>query len=261
MKPTTIYQVDAFSTGVLTGNPAAVCPLSQWPEDELLQAIATENNLSETAFLVRAKNHYEIRWFTPRGEVDLCGHATLASAYIIFNKLDTGLNSVVFNSKGGKLQVHRKGTQLTLDFPALPYEEISLDSSIPELVNIKPSKILRSTYDLIWVMQNEGEVQEAHPNFQLISAQPYRGLIITSKGHSEDFYSRCFYPRHQVMEDPVTGSAHCVLTPYWSAQLGKQQLRARQGLERQGVIDCFFAKDRVLLTGQCSLYLEGTLFV
>lgn len=261
MKPLTLYQVDAFSSGVFTGNPAAICPLTQWLEDSLLQAIAAENNLSETAFFVPSTGGYEIRWFTPRGEVDLCGHATLASAYIIFNRLDPELNSVVFNSKSGELHVHRSGTLLTLDFPALPYETISLDDEIPDLINIKPKRILNSTYDLIWVMEHESDVQQAKPNFELISAQPYRGLIVTTKSQSEDFYSRCFYPRHQVMEDPVTGSAHCVLAPFWSAQLGKKQLRARQGLERQGIIDCTMEDDRVLLAGECFLYLEGTIFV
>jgi PhzF family phenazine biosynthesis protein len=260
MKNLSLYQVDAFSSGVFSGNPAAVCPLDSWLDDALLQAIAAENNLSETAFFVANESGFQIRWFTPRGEVDLCGHATLASAYVIFKKLQPELNVIEFNSRSGILKVTQEAEKLILNFPSLPYEEIDWQEEFIGAVNINPSKVFRSTFDLLFIFDREEDITNAIPNHTLISKLPYRGLILSSPAQNVDIYSRCFYPRYQVMEDPVTGSAHCVLTPFWCSQLGKTNLRAKQGLERQGIVHCELQNDRVLLAGECFLYLEGRIY-
>ena len=261
MKKLTFYQVDAFASSLFTGNPAAICPLDNWLADDRMQAIAEENNLSETAFFVPNNNGYQIRWFTPNEEVDLCGHATLASAYIIFEKLEYQESEIIFYSKSGELRVSRENNILKMDFPALSYQKINPSNELYEALNAKPIKIFKSKFDLLCIFENENEVEQANPNLSAIAALDYRGVIFTSHSTKHDVYSRCFYPGCSVPEDPVTGSAHCVIAPYWCEQLNKKRIHARQGLKRQGELICEVRGDRVLLFGNCYLYLEGKIHI
>ncbi|KTD23388.1 epimerase [Legionella lansingensis] len=252
-----IYQVDAFTTKLFGGNPAAICPLNRWLDDKTMQAIANENNLSETAFIVREGEAYHIRWFTPNSEVALCGHATLASAYVIFTMLGHAGNSITFKSLSGELQVKKQGEQLQLNFPALPYKQMTPSSALLAALNVTPKAVYESTFDLLLIFAEEKEVEEAKPDLNAISLLQNRGIILTAPSAKFDVYSRCFYPGCDVPEDPVTGSAHCVIAPYWSERLGKQRIHASQGLKRQGELICEVSGDRVLLTGSCRLYLQG----
>ena len=261
MKTLNLYQVDAFASSLFTGNPAAVCPLNRWLTEDQMQAIAEENNLSETAFYVPHNNGYQIRWFTPNEEVDLCGHATLASAYIIFEKLGYQKNEIIFYSKSGELRVSREKNRLKMDFPALSYQKINPSNELYEALNAKPIKIFKSKYDLLCIFENENEVEQANPNLSAIAVLDYRGVIFTSLSTKHDVYSRCFYPGCSVPEDPVTGSAHCVIAPYWCEQLNKKSIHAKQGLKRQGELICEVQGDRVLLFGNCYLYLEGKIYI
>jgi len=258
-----LYQVDAFASRLFEGNPAAVCPLEAWLSDELLQSIATENNLSETVFFVPNQVGFDIRWFTPNGEVGLCGHATLACAFVIFNHIQTGADQIVFNSLSGQLIVRKDGNKLVMDFPALPFEAMRMDPKYLRLINIAPKAIFKSNFDLLFILENETEVENAELDLTAISKLPYRGVIIsaTTNKFGGDIYSRCFYPKHNVPEDPVTGSAHCVLAPYWCKELGKIKIQATQGSKRKGKLVCEMAGDRVLLSGECQLYLQGALFL
>lgn len=208
MKSLPIYQVDAFASNLFKGNPAAVCPLDKWLSDETMQAIAAENNLSETAFFVREDEGYRLRWFTPNEEVALCGHATLASSYVLFNQLGFSGKEILFHSLSGKLWVKNTEQGLVMDFPALPYEEIDFRRELEHLNLKKPFKVLQSQFDLMFVYQNAEEVSEAKPDLNAVAHLDYRGLILTAPGTSTDVYSRCFYPGCNVPEDPVTGSAH-----------------------------------------------------
>lgn len=261
MKTLNLYQVDAFASTVFKGNPAAVCPLDDWLSDAQMQQIAAENNLSETAFFVPFKQGYHIRWFTPGTEVDLCGHATLASAYVLFEKLALTDNEIRFYSKSGVLKVTRDNKQLQMDFPALPYQEITPPKVLLDAFNIKPKIIFESTFDLLCVFDNEYDVECAAPNLSVIAELTYRGVILTAPSTKADIYSRCFYPGCEVPEDPATGSAHCVIAPFWSHQLNKTCIHAIQGLKRQGELICEIKNDRVLLSGSCHLYLEGKIFI
>ncbi|OCH98804.1 isomerase [Legionella jamestowniensis] len=252
-----MYQVDAFTTTLFGGNPAAVCPLEEWLDEQLMQSIATENNLSETAFITKEGDHFHIRWFTPNSEVALCGHATLASAYVIFEKLGYPGNSLVFQSLSGELRVARQGAALQLDFPALPYTEIKPSPALLAAMNIVPKAVYESTFDLLVICDDEKDVQKAQLDLNAISQWQNRGVILSAPSTQFDVYSRCFYPGCDVPEDPVTGSAHCVIAPFWSERLGKKTIYALQGLKRQGELICEVKNDRVLLTGECRLYLEG----
>ena len=257
-----IYQVDAFTDELFAGNPAAVCILQDWISDHLLQSIGAENNLPETAFIVARGKEFEIRWFTPAVEVDLCGHATLASAYVLFNYLDYKGSEIVFNSpKSGKLIVRKQDEFLYLDFPSDVLEECDLISRIRECIGIHPGKTLKGKTDYIAVLDSEKEVQGIHPDFTQIAELGGRGLIVTAPGDSVDFVSRFFAPQTGINEDPVTGSAHTSLIPYWSARIGKKEMVARQLSERGGELMCEFKGDRVLIGGKARLYLEGEIFI
>ncbi len=261
MKELTLYQVDAFATSVFKGNPAAVCPLESWLTDQQMQNIAEENNLSETAFIVPADNHYQIRWFTPNTEVALCGHATLASAFVLFNMLNHQGSEIIFQSQSGELRVSRQNNQLQMDFPALPYKKTMPSAVFLKAINIEPKEVYQSTFDLLCIFDDEADVQQAQLDLFTISQLDYRGIILSAPGKNYDVYSRCFYPACNVPEDPVTGSAHCVIAPYWSNRLNKNSIHALQGLKRQGALDCEVKDSRVLLSGTCHLYMQGTIFI
>lgn len=262
MKKQLIYQVDAFASQLFGGNPAAVCPLDDWLSAELMQSIARENNLSETAFIVAKDDQYQIRWFTPNTEVALCGHATLAAGFVIFECLNHKKNQIIFTSQSGELRVSKSDHQLLqMDFPALPYLKITPQPELLEAMSVKPIEVYKSTFDLLLVFDHERDVECSQLDLNAIAKLPYRGVILTAPASHADVYSRCFYPACNVPEDPVTGSAHCVIAPYWSERLGKNKIYARQGLERQGELWCEVNMDRVLLSGSCQLYLEGHVFL
>lgn len=257
MPTLSIYQVDAFTDRLFHGNPAAVVPLPAWLSDELMQAIAAENNLSETAFFVPEKDGFHIRWFTPNTEVALCGHATLAAAYVIFNHMNYRQDEIRFRSLSGELKVRRQGGLLQLDFPALSFAPANVAKDQCPALGAVPDEIYQSDFDLLCVFSDEQQVRAAKPDLSVLAQWPYRGIIFTAPSTTADCYSRCFYPACSVPEDPVTGSAHCVIVPYWAARLGKQLLRARQGLARQGELHCELHQNRVLMAGDCRLYLTG----
>lgn len=258
-----IYQVDAFTSELFSGNPAAVCILDEWPDDALLQAIAAENNLSETAFLVRRDQRFEVRWFTPVTEVALCGHATLASSFVIFNCLHWTGDIIRFHSlKSGELRVTRNGELFSMDFPARHPTRCEIPDLLPEALNRRPMEVLDTAEDLLVVLEDERAVRELKPDLSLLmQIEQRRGIIVSAPGELCDFVSRFFAPLVGIPEDPVTGSAHCVLTPYWAKRLGKKQLRARQLSRRGGELLCEDRGDRVTISGKAVLYLEGTIMV
>jgi PhzF family phenazine biosynthesis protein len=257
MKKQPIYQVDAFTSRLFNGNPAAVCPLDTWLDDTLMQLIAKENNLSETAFIVPFDDHYQIRWFTPNQEVALCGHATLASAFVLFELLGYPHSELKFDSQSGPLRVKKEGALLQMDFPKLPYRKFIPQSELLAAINVSPVETYDSTFDFLFIFKNEQEVQHAKLDLNVIAKLGPRGVILSAPGSSSDSYSRCFYPGCDVPEDPVTGSAHCVIAPYWSDRLGKTKIHAKQGGTRQGEMVCEVTEERILLSGTCQLYLEG----
>lgn len=257
-----LYQVDAFSDTLFGGNPAAVCPLDKWLDDDLLQKIAMENNLAETAFFVKQNDHYEIRWFTPNVEVDLCGHATLAAAYVLFHHENHKGNSVVFHSpKSGKLIVRTELNRLVLDFPTDKFNSIPVSSEIVSCFDKKPIEAYKGKTDYMLVYEKETDIITIKPQFNFISKLKGRGVIITAKGDNVDFVSRFFAPQSGIIEDPVTGSAHTTLTPYWSERLGKKELSAIQLSDRKGYLQCKFLNDRVEISGQAKLYLKGEYYI
>ena len=256
-----IFQIDAFTDTVFGGNPAAVCPLESWLDDATLQAIANENNLSETAFLVPANGAYALRWFTPLAEVDLCGHATLASAYVVFHHLQRDANSVAFETKSGRLEVTRGDGGLTMDFPALAAHPVEAPADLAEGLGAKPEAVF-ADMDYLALFETEADVRAIEPNLTALARlDERRGIIVTAPGESADFVSRFFCPRLGVPEDPVTGSAHCMLAPFWAERLGKTILHAQQVSARGGAVQCTVAGNRVRLAGQAVQYLEGTIAV
>ncbi len=254
------YQVDAFATAVFQGNPAAVVPLEYWLEDGLMQAIAGENNLSETAFLVETAQGFDLRWFTPCCEVDLCGHATLAAAYVVFEKLAYREPVVRFATRSGELRVERHGDTLSMDFPAIQGVPCEAPSYLLEGLGIKSDTVLAGD-DYLVVLDTESRVRAITPNHEALRRLDLRGVIVTAPGDEVDFVSRFFAPRFGIPEDPVTGSAHCMLTPYWSAVLGRQTLKARQVSKRGGDMECSLQEGRVILRGKAILFMEADLFV
>ncbi len=254
------YQVDAFATRVFEGNPAAVCPLEAWLDDGLMQSIATENNLSETAFFVPSGNGFELRWFTPDGEVDLCGHATLASAHVLFNILDYQRERICFSTRSGDLFVTQKDRLLEMNFPATPLKRIDIDAKLAAAFGQAPSE-LWSDMDYVAVFENETVIRNLDPDQLLLKQLDLRGVIVTAPSSHCDFVSRFFAPKHGIPEDPVTGSAHCALAPYWAARLGKTVLQARQISKRGGDVGCEVNGDRVLLRGSAVVFMEGEIFV
>ena len=261
MKTLPIYQVDAFTTKLFGGNPAAVVPMETWLPDEVMQKIAMENNLAETAFIVREPEGYRIRWFTPAVEVDLCGHATLASAYVFFNGLGHNSASISFNSRSGILIVTKNGDELTLDFPADELREIPLTSDITSAFKEKPIAACKGKTDYMIVFGSENEIANMVPDISKINSLIARGVIVTAKGNEVDFVSRFFAPQAGIDEDPVTGSAHTSLTPYWSKQLGKKTLKAIQLSARRGYLTCVANGNRVQISGEGRLYLKGQIIV
>lgn len=259
----TIYQVDAFASEVFSGNPAAVCILEAWLPDTLMQQIAMENNLSETAFLVKSDEKYEIRWFTPGVEVDLCGHATLASAFVLFSEQEKKAKKIEFHSpRSGALSVKRESDgQLTLNFPA---DTMTLIDPIPELeqaMGRQAIACLKGKTDIMLLYESQEDIQSLNPNFFLLKDLDIRGVIATAPGNEVDFVSRFFAPRSGVDEDPVTGSAHTSLTPYWAYAMGKNKLVARQLSKRGGELKCRLDGDRVRITGHCVLYMKGKIYI
>lgn len=258
-----LYQIDAFTDQVFGGNPAAVCPLSTWLADETLQAIAAENNQAETAFLVaRADGDYDLRWFTPTLEVDLCGHATLASAYAVFSHLRPQADSVRFHSRSGPLTVTRAGEVLTMDFPAQPPRRAGSEeaAAVAAALGSEPLEVWRDEKFLA-LLPDEAAVRAAAPDLALVAALPGDGLIVTAGGEVHDFVSRYFAPASGIPEDSVTGSAHCVLAPFWAERLGRNPLQARQVSRRGGDVACHVAGDRVCLSGRAAPYLEGSITI
>lgn len=257
-----IYQVDAFSDSIFAGNPAAVCPLDKWLPDEILQSIAMENNLAETAFYVITGDGYTLRWFTPTVEVDLCGHATLAAAYVLFNYENfNGTKINFFSPRSGPLTVTRNGELLTLNFPTDYFREIEISDDILACFNVPPQKAFKGKTDFMLVYGSEQDIRTIEPHMDAISRMDGRGVIITAKGDTVDFVSRFFAPQSGVPEDPVTGSAHTTLTPYWSKELGKSDLTAIQVSKRKGQLFCRNLMDRVEISGKGSLYLKGEIFL
>ncbi len=251
-----VYQVDAFTSRIFAGNPAAVCPLEAWLPDETMQAVAAENNLSETAFFVRNGNGFHLRWFTPGVEVDLCGHATLASAFVLFHLLGEQGDEITFTTKSGELIVRRRNSMLALDFPARPPEPTPPCVGLIEAFGVKPQAVL-SARDYLLVFDNEDEVRKLEPNMELLKGIDRFAVIVTAPGDECDFVSRFFAPAKGVPEDPVTGSAHCTLIPYWAQRLSKDKLLARQISKRGGELHCELRGDRVEMAGQAALFLRG----
>lgn len=255
-----LHQIDAFTGTRFRGNPAAVCPLETWLSDELLQAIAAENNLSETAFCVPRDGAWELRWFTPTTEVDLCGHATLAAAHALFSTGRAGAEEIIFHSRSGPLRVRREGAALTMDFPVQTPEPCATPEALAAGLGRAPASCFRAA-DYLAVFPSQRDIEEIRPDFGILRNLDRRGVIITAPGAECDFVSRFFAPNCGIDEDPVTGSAHCALTPFWADRLGKTSLTARQVSRRGGDLRCRLAGDRVFLSGEAVLYLEGTITV
>jgi PhzF family phenazine biosynthesis protein len=262
-----IYQVDAFAKEIFKGNPAAICPLDEWIDAELMQKIALENNLSETAFFVKKDDVYEIRWFTPTFEIDLCGHATLASAFVIFDILKAEENLIKFHShKSGALAVEKKGDVLTLDFPVRLVSPIDAPDALFEAIGGRPKEVFKAR-DYFLVYENEQQVLDLKPDFSALQKIgstldiAAHGVIVTAHGDSADFVSRFFAPEVGVMEDSVTGSSHCNLIPFWAERLGKNELFAKQISTRGGELFCELRGDRVKIGGHATLYLKGEIYV
>jgi PhzF family phenazine biosynthesis protein len=262
-----LFHVNAFTSDPFRGNPAAVCPLQNWLDDQTLRKVAAENNLSETAFFVPKSGHgaahYELRWFTPRGEVRLCGHGTLASAHVVFNLLEPRLNTVQFETRhSGTLTVRRDDDLLALDLPALfPKDCKTLPEGLAQALGPRPrpSAVLEVNQIYLVVYDNETAIRNMRPDFSRLEQLHPFVVAVTAPGETVDFVSRYFKPSYGMPEDPVTGSAHCALTPYWSQRLGKSWLHARQLSERGGELWCEMAGDRVVLKGHAALTLQGTL--
>jgi PhzF family phenazine biosynthesis protein len=255
-----IYKVDAFAAKVFSGNPAAVCPLDTWLPDATLQAIATENNLSETAYFVGNNGRFDLRWFTPACEVDLCGHATLASAYVLFQLLNEPGDELRFQTKSGELVVRRKGDLLAMDFPSRPPGPADVHPVLEQALGRKPVEILAARDYLVRYGSAE-DVLELQPHIEALKAVDRFAVIVTAPGTDCDFVSRFFAPARGVPEDPVTGSAHCTLIPYWAKQLGKTKLHARQVSKRGGELFCELKGDRVEIAGKAALFLTGQIDV
>jgi PhzF family phenazine biosynthesis protein len=253
-----IFQVDAFTTRRFAGNPAAVMLMDNFPADETLQAIAAENNLAETAFLVPGGDDYRLRWFTPKTEVPLCGHATLASAAVVMERLQPGRRKVVFHSASGPLTVNRTNESYIMDFPSRASEPIPPPHELAEALGVMPIEVLANSFNYLVLLESTHAVAGLAPHMTLLSRLDRSGVIVTAQGDGDcDFVSRYFAPAKGIPEDPVTGGAHCMLTPYWARRLNKTVFRARQLSHRGGEITCRLVHDRVELEGTCVFYLEG----
>lgn len=251
-----LYQVDSFTRRVFSGNPAAVCPLEQWLPDATLQAIALENNLSETAFFVAEGEGYRLRWFTPAAEVNLCGHATLAASHVLFEHLGYGKPHLLFATRSGTLKIERHNGLYSMDFPVMPPAPCATPAGLAEALGVEPVEVL-SADDYIVVLASEAQVRQLNPDMMFLNQLELRGVCVTAPGTDVDFVSRFFAPRLGIPEDPVTGSTHCELMPYWARRLGKTTLRARQVSQRSGDLECTLAGDRVILSGNAVTFMEA----
>ncbi|AXN39931.1 PhzF family phenazine biosynthesis protein [Peribacillus butanolivorans] len=248
------YVVDAFAEKVFEGNPAGVCIMEEWLSDDTMQKIATENNLSETAFAVKEGKCYRLRWFTPADEIELCGHATLATAYVIANYYENNVEEIKFQTMSGELVVLKKDELYEMDFPSRMPEEFPLTDQIVEALGVKPIETYLGR-DLMLVLEKEEDVQNASPDFSMLEKLPDGlGVSITAKSNKYDFVSRSFFPKLKVNEDPVCGSAHCNFIPYWAKRLGKNEMVARQLSKRGGTLYCKSSGDRVKISGSAVLY-------
>lgn len=259
-----IYQADAFTSRIFGGNPAALVPLEQWPHDELLQRIATENNLSETAFTVPAEDGFELRWFTPAAEVPLCGHATLATAHLLWTQLGFSRNEIRFSTRSGLLTARREGDRIALDFPAQKLRSLKLESQFTAPFAAEPREVLAEDADggkLLLVFADAETVAALQPDFRAVATLPYQGIVCTAEGKGCDFVSRFFAPNVGIDEDPVTGSAHTLLTPFWAERLGKTAMQAQQVSPRGGELECELQGERVILRGRAVTYLRGEIFI
>jgi PhzF family phenazine biosynthesis protein len=256
---TPIFQIDAFTTRRFAGNPAAVMPMDSFPEDAVLQAIAAENNLAETAFLVPEGGDYRLRWFTPTTEVPLCGHATLASAAVVMERLEPERNRVVFHSASGPLTVSRTDLGFVMDFPLRPSERVSTPPGLAEALGVVPVEVFANAFNYLALLESAQVLRTLAPDMGALARLDRSGVIVTAPGDGVyDFISRYFAPAKGIPEDPVTGGAHCMLAPYWAERLGKTVFRAWQASRRGGEIICRLVRDRIELEGSCVFYLEGT---
>jgi PhzF family phenazine biosynthesis protein len=255
---TKIFQLDAFTTRRFAGNPAAVMPMANFPDDTLMQAIAAENNLAETAFIVADGKDYRLRWFTPMTEVPLCGHATLASAAVVMERLEPGRKSVVFHTASGPLTVNSAAPRYIMNFPARPSEPTAPPTGLAEALGVAPNEVLANDFNYMVVIESAQALREIAPDMSALALVDRPGILVTAPGdETYDFISRYFAPAKGIPEDPVTGSAHCMLAPYWAKRLGKTEFRAFQASQRGGEVLCRLVADRVELEGTCVFYLEG----
>lgn len=255
-----LFQVDAFTEKVFSGNPAAVVPLENWIAEELMQKIASENNLSETAFFVKIDDKYEIRWFTPANEVPLCGHATLASSFVIFNILKLENERIVFSSKSGDLIITKSDELITLNFPVNRPMPADLPDGLVDAIGVVPQEILFNDAYLA-VLENEEQVRRLVPNYSFFPKFEIHGLIVTARAKDYDFVSRFFVPAEGIPEDPVTGFAHTILTPYWSEKLGKTKMSAYQASPRGGELIVENLGERVNISGKAAFYMKGEISI
>ena len=255
------FFVDAFTEELFKGNPAAVCILEHWPSDDVLQLIAFENNLSETAFINIKEKTFQIRWFTPTLEVELCGHATLATARILFDEYLQDETDISFQSKSGKLFAKKENEMIFLDFPIDHPNEVGFQPIIGESLQCEPIETLKGKSDYLAILPSEEDVKKLQPDFASMKNLNSRGLVVSAKSSKYDFISRCFYPQTGVNEDPVTGSAHCMLAAYWGRKLNKTILNAFQSSQRGGYLQCEISNDRIILGGNTKRYLDGIIKV
>lgn len=254
------FIVDAFTDTVFTGNPAAVCLLDEWLSDDTLQNIAKENNLSETAFTVKNGNHYELRWFTPGGEIDLCGHATLATAFVLFQFKEIEAASLTFATQSGELLVTQKGELYELDFPVYSIHQVPVTSDMEEAIGVRPLEAWLGR-DLVCILPHENDLIAATPDFDKVKALDGLLLNITAKGTNYDTVTRSFAPKLSIKEDPVCGSGHCHVIPLWANKLGQEEFRAYQASKRSGYLICRLEGDRIYLAGKAALYSHGEIYV
>ncbi len=255
--------VDAFSDKLFCGNPAAVCPLNEWLSDDIMQNLAFENNLSETAFFVKEEDNFRLRWFTPATEVKLCGHATLAASHILFTELNYSEKEIGFNSLSGLLKVIRTDdNKIQLDFPSNPPEQITdIPVGLFQGLGVNESPVYKTSFDYMVVLPSQKHVEVLQPDFKILGMIKARGVIATAQAEDADFVSRCFYPQSGINEDPVTGSAHTITVPYWSVKLNKTKLKAIQLSKRRGYLECELKGDRVLMTGNAITYSKGEYYL
>jgi PhzF family phenazine biosynthesis protein len=255
-----LYHIDAFASRLFEGNPAAVCPLEKWLPDEIMQSIAKENNLSETAFFVPKGRGFQIRWFTPTSEVDLCGHATLASGYALFHILGYKGDTIAFDSRSGVLIVTKREDRMVMDFPSQPPVLCDTPKEIVQAFEAAPVECLKAE-DYVVVFEHERDIESADPDLSQLSKLDLRGVIITAKSTRYDFVARFFAPKYGVPEDPVTGSAYTQLAPYWASKIGSKRFRVKQVSSRGGELTCELVHDRVLISGKAIKYMEGKIHI